>query len=566
MATQTGSPDHVQTNGAGEPDAEEQDRLTQRTTARISPPPSPHGSGVRGLSLAGSSSPFGGRFGRIFPALAPADFGATDSQSQAALAKLGRAMESTKDLPKDGPDNEESGVPAAYTYLGQFIDHDLTFDPASSLQRQNDPDALVDFRTPRFDLDNLYGRGPDDQPYLYDGGRTFQLGRSLTGHALGAALDARDLARSAGSGADPTTHRAIIGDPRNDENVIVSQLQGLMLRFHNALAGRNPDLPFAVVQREVRFHYQWVVLNDFLPTVVSAAVLDQVLPHIAKHTNPHADPPNVEFYRPADNAFMPLEFSAAAYRFGHSMVRPGYRLNDEIDPLPIFAFKSDPGGPSLAGFTEFPAQWAIDWGRMADLEPRPYGNPSESGSAGSPGNLQRTQLAYKIDTSLVNPLKDLPLRVASDPPPSLAARNLLRGWRLRLPSGQAVARAMGIAPLADEQIKIGKFTGDPADINGTIVEAGGPAFAGNCPLWTYILAETEEVTVVLETTDGVQSISTRRLGPVGGRLVAETFAGILAADSSSYLNLDPLWTPDPELATAAGEFGLRELIRAALAG
>jgi hypothetical protein len=125
---------------------------------------------------------------------------------------------------------------------------------------------------------------------------------------------------------------------------------------------------------------------------------------------------------------------------------------------------------------------------------------------------------------------------------------------------------MGISPLADDEIKIGKFTGDAADIKGSVVDVGGPAFAGNCPLWTYVLAETEEVTVDFATTDGTQSISTRRLGPVGGRIVAETFAGLLAADSSSFLNMDPLWMPDPDLAGADGSFGLRELIAAALTG
>ncbi|HEX3978718.1 MAG TPA: heme peroxidase family protein [Solirubrobacteraceae bacterium] len=565
MATQSISTHDVVTNGA-EPVAEEQARIDRGAAALTSPPPSPHGAGVRGLSLAGTSSPFGGRFGRLFGALPPADFGATDAQSQSALKQLGRAMESTKDDPKDGPDDEEGGVPAAYTYLGQFIDHDLTFDPVSSLARQNDPDALLDFRTPRFDLDDVYGRGPDDQPYLYAGGRTFLLGRTLTGDALGTALHAHDLPRSAGTGGNPDTHRAIIGDPRNDENVIVSQFQGLMLRFHNLLATKNAGMAFADVQRAVRFHYQWVVLNDFLATVVSAGVLAEVLPHLGNGTNVSVDPPNLEFFQPGDNAFMPLEFSAAAYRFGHSMIRPGYRLNDEIAPLPIFAFKSNPNGPALGGFTEFPPAWAIDWGRFVDLEPRPYGSPDTPGTAGGPGNLQRTQLAYKIDTSLVNPLKDLPLRVAGDPPPSLPERNLLRGWRLRLPSGQAVARAMAIPPLADDEIKIGKFTGDPADIKGSVVDVGGQAFAGNCPLWAYVLAETEEVTVDFATTDGTQSISTRRLGPVGGRIVAETFAGLLAADSSSFLNVDPLWTPDPELVSAGGTFGLRELIAAALTG
>jgi hypothetical protein len=565
MATQSISTNDVPNDGA-QAAADEQARIDRGAAALGGPPPSPHGAGVRGLSLAGTSSPLGGRFGRLFGALPPADFGATDAQSESALKKLGKAMESTKDDPKDGPDDEEGGFPAAYTYLGQFIDHDLTFDPVSSLARQNDPDALVDFRTPRFDLDDVYGRGPNDQPYLYDGGRAFLLGRKLTGDALGTALNAHDLPRSAGTGGNPDAHRAIIGDPRNDENVIVSQFQGLMLRFHNLLAAKNAGMAFADVQREVRFHYQWVVLNDFLPTVVSAEVLAQVLPHLGNGTNVSVDPPNLEFFGPGDSAFIPLEFSAAAYRFGHSMIRPGYRLNDEIGPLPIFAFRSDPNGPSLGGFTEFPSTWAIDWGRFVDLEPRPYGNPDTPGEAGGDGNLQRTQLAYKIDTSLVNPLKDLPLRVAGDPPPSLPARNLLRGWRLRLPSGQSVARAMAIAPLADDEIQIGKFTGDAADIKGSLVDVGGLAFAGNCPLWTYVLAETEEVTIDFATEDGTRSISTRRLGPVGGRIVAETFAGLLAADSSSFINIDPLWTPDPDLVNSDGVFGLRELIAAALTG
>src|ERR1700748_297499 len=141
-------------------------------------PMRPHGE-VRGANLNRSSLLFSGPFGRIFRALPAADFGPDDDTSTKNLEALGKAMIADPDDPKDGPDAEESGIPAAYTYLGQFIDHDLTFDPASSLQKQNDPDALVDFRTPRFDLDSVYGRGPDDQPYLYTAasGRTlFALG------------------------------------------------------------------------------------------------------------------------------------------------------------------------------------------------------------------------------------------------------------------------------------------------------------------------------------------------------------------------------------------------------
>lgn len=497
----------------------------------------------------------------MFRALPPADFGATDVESMTALQALGAAMSSTEDRPKDGPDNEESGIPAAYTYFGQFIDHDLTFDPASSLQRQNDPDALVDFRTPRFDLDSVYGRGPDDQPYLYADGRRFLLGDRLSGVGLEQPLTTQDLPRSSAKAAGQGPQaRAIIGDPRNDENVIVSQFQGLMLRFHNHLADGRADLSFSQVQQEVRFHYQWAVLNDFLPTVVSHDVLKHVLPHLSDLTHPsnvHVDPPKLEFYDFKNSMFMPLEFSAAAYRFGHSMVRPGYRLNDTAGPFAIFPLADLPDDPGLTGFDAFPGNWAIDWGRFIDLDERPFGSDDPD----DPDNPKRLQLAYKIDTSLVNPLSNLPKRVAADPPPSLASRNLLRGWRMRLPSGQDVARAMSVPVLEDEELKIGKFTGDLADILGSVVEKGGDVFAGNCPLWTYVLAETEQVKVKVKVAGGNKPIATQRLGPVGGRIVAETIVGIMAGDGQSYLNQNPLWQPS---LAPDGRFGLRELIAAAL--
>jgi Animal haem peroxidase len=501
----------------------------------------PHGSPVRGSALSRGSSLFAGPFGRIFRALPAADFGATDQDTIAALTALAGKMVTTPDPadPKDGPDNEESGIPAAYTYLGQFIDHDLTFDPASSLQRQNDPNALVDYRTPKFDLDNVYGRGPDDQPYLYEDGRSFILGSSLSGAA--ANPQARDLQRNMPQqkGAD---QRAIIGDPRNDENVIISQLQGLFHRFHNKLAADMKNNSFDEVQREVRFHYQWLVLHDFLPTIVSEDVLNTILPDRGEKLVK----PKLQFYKPKNEAFMPLEFSAAAYRFGHSMVRPGYRLSETIGPLSIFA--PDPNR-ALTGFRKFPESWAIDWNLFIDLEPR------------DPTDITRTQLAYKIDTSLVNPLGNLPPSIAIDPA-TLALRNLERGWRMRLPTGQDIARAMGLDPLADKNILIGKFTGDEADIIGAI-DTIAPAFAGNCPLWTYVLAETVEVDVAVRTTSGDKPIKSRKLGPVGGRIVAETIVGLLVNDSQSFVSQFPMWKPSYAV---DGRFGLRELIKTALSG
>jgi hypothetical protein len=513
----------------------------------------PHG-GVRGANLSRSSLLFDGPFGRIFRALPPADFGADDQATLENLKKLAQAMTAKPDDAKDGPDAEESGIPAAYTYFGQFIDHDLTFDPASSLQKQNDVDALVDYRTPQFDLDNIYGRGPDDQPYMYmDDGRTFVLGKPLTG-APEVNKGARDLQRNA---QDPA--RALIGDPRNDENVIVSQLQGLWHRFHNKLANDNPTWSFPKVQQQVRFHYQWVLLHDFLPTVVAKEVLEEVLPLDKK--KPTVAKANLEFFHPKERGFMPLEFSAAAYRFGHSMIRPGYRLNTTVKPIRIFKHGKD--AVDLRGFKAPHPDWALDWRRFIDLVPLDYGTLVDKPDQNNPKNQNRLQLAYRIDTSLVNPLGDLPASIAINPS-VLAQRNLERGWRMRLPSGQEIARAMSLVPLTDAEIKIGKFTGDKTDIVTTIDKVGDGSFVGNCPLWTYVLAETVESTVTVKTLEGDKPIKTRKLGPVGGRIVAETFVGLLLADSSSYANLDPLW--EPTTLKDKGVFGLRELIKRALEG
>jgi hypothetical protein len=494
----------------------------------------------------------------MFRSLPAATYGARDSDSRAALMKLGELMTSSFDPPKDGADPEESGIPALYTYFGQFVDHDITFDPMTTLIKDSDPDALTDFRTPALDLDNVYGRGPSDQPYLYDNGPKFLLGEAL-------ANGAPDLPRN---NAKPS--RALIGDPRNDENSIVSQFQCLMLRFHNRVVDDNPTFDFPAVQRFVRFHYQWVVLHDFLPRVVSVDVL-----HGLKTHGQFAED-KLKFFHWKNEPFMPVEFSVAAYRLGHSMIRPGYRLNDDdstllpIFPLPPNTIADIPAGIAngLTGFQAMATNRGIDWGRFIDVDIRSYGTEKDTDTT----TKKRLQFAYRLDTSLVTPLSVLPESVAQDPPSSLPQRNLIRSFELGLPNGQHVAKAMRVKVLEDEQIMIGKAVdkpekGDDPDVRGSIRDVKGlekfhKVFQRNTPLWTYILAEAFQTRTTVEIpVSERRKISTPQLGPVGGRIAAEVFLGLMFGDNDSYLQQAPDFQP---VLGNKGEFRLKDLVNYAL--
>jgi Animal haem peroxidase len=566
-----------------------------------------HG-GVRGADFDRRSSQFEGRFGRIFRNLPPAtwsqtalrDLAGNGRQEKDRMSAEPETNESTPPLPiapredvdDEGKprtsrlhdDEENSGIDAGYTYLGQFIDHDITFDPASSLQKRNDVDALVDFRTPRLDLDNLYGGGPDDQPYMYDSqGRKFQLGRPLHEGPYGKIIG-YDLPRHSWSEGGKEFHRALIGDKRNDENVIVSQLHSVFLQFHNRLADDRPKLEFAEIQRLVRWHYQYVVLHDFLYKIARADVIESVLPHLKDNLSIYEHPPRLLFYKPKNDAFMPIEFSTAAYRFGHSMVRPIYRLNTKltggnnpdltkppekergIDGRQfIFAGLKERG---LNGFDAFPQEWGIDWNLFFDL----------TGDKESRVTQNRTQPAYKIDTSLVNPLAFLPefsevnaqqpqppltsVEQLQPPPrrnelPNLALRNLLRGMSMGLPSGQDVARAMGREPLMGDQLRVGKATNqEEFDKLPTLREVNSE-FEGKAPLWYYILAEAQYEWRV----HGGNSNTPVKLGAVGSRIVVETFVGLLLNDGHSVLRQAPAWKP--EIGKKMG-FDMSDLIKYAL--
>lgn len=502
-----------------------------------------HGERPRGADFSPQSPLFEGRFGRMFRTLPGAEF---EEQNLRDLAAAMIAEHEDPPTPETEDDAEENpGISAGYTYLGQFIDHDLTFDPASSLQKQNDPEALEDFRTPRFDLDCVYGRGPNDQPYMYEGnGVRMLLGRRLTGNPNDRR--SRDLQRNAPLRGERA--RALIGDPRNDENVIVSQLQSTMIRFHNrmveVLTGPNNTLPeFEEVQTLVRWHYQWVVLHDFLPTIVGQDMVNTVLPHLRNGTSIRVDKPNLEFFEWGNSPFMPIEFSAAAYRFGHSMIRPIYRLNTTLpNRQEIFSMDEN---RSLTGFRAFPGNWAIDWSLYFKMGDAPPQGP------------QRVQRAYKIDTSLVNPLGNLPEVIGANVP-SLAERNLIRAWRMGLPSGQTVARFMDVDVIPDERLLVGKaiVPESPEDVSKPITEIS-ENFKDNAPLWFYILAEARDTFFKNNDANPI------RLGTVGGRIITEVFVGLLLGDQHSFLSQQPSWRPIPEFMTA-GEFGIADLIKQAL--
>ncbi|MDP9075719.1 MAG: heme peroxidase, partial [Actinomycetota bacterium] len=376
-----------------------------------------------------------GRFTRLFPGAPAAVFKPGD------LATLSNLMTAKPDIPPTAEGvvdaEENTAIEAGYTYFGQFIDHDLTLDPASNLREKltrQQIRELVNFRTPRFDLDNVYGRGPQDQPYLYaEDGIHLLLGRKLSGNAHDPA--AADVPRGPNG-------RALIGDPRNDENRIVAQLQATMLRFHNAMADRMGGHSLDEIRQAVRWHYQWVVINDFLPTIIQSETLGEVFPHLAHHVGIDMAPPQLSIGKLAHGLeLMPVEFSVAAYRFGHSMVRPIYRINETIARRQIFSTAADPAG-DLGGMRPIPEDWAVDWQFFIDLD---HGAPFGQTSDANDPITRKPQRAYKIDTSLVNPLGLLPPIVAKDPP-NLALRDLERGVTFGLPSGQEVAKLLGKSP------------------------------------------------------------------------------------------------------------------------
>jgi hypothetical protein len=543
-----------------------------------------HGLDNRGLE-AGANPALGyGRFGRMFSALAPAS-----QLSRAALADIAGAMlkeDVGKPITETESVDENPSIPAGYTYFGQFIDHDLTFDPTPLTESENDLAALEDFRTPALDLDCLYGSGPDDQPYLYKNLK-FRVGEAVANGNAKFGTKA-DLSRLGGPEAEDRI--ALIGDKRNDENKIVSQLHGAFAAFHNKviadddllrmIAGdgdlSNETIRFRAAATIVRWHYQWVVVHDYLERILAPYVLEDVL-------NRPGHIPRLPNYlkAAARSGYMPVEFSGAAFRFGHSMVRPSYALNalvgtGEKSRISTFSRDEDPF-KNLNGFPgTLPKEFGIDWGYFFDaLEPTV---PDEAGR-----KFQVPQASYRIDALLVSPLSDLPeFRARTDPlVRNLAFRNLARGQMLGLPSGESVAEALGAPVLGPDLLwsagSIMRSERPPGEEDkkeleevekkrGAVRERwidDGSTLRGSTPLWYYVLREAEYYGVSNKPDDPGIAFGGQHLGPVGSRIVAETLIGLLWYDRGSFLHCMPRFTPFRAIA-GGGPFTLDRLIAYAL--
>jgi hypothetical protein len=467
-----------------------------------------HGVELRGMYLTSKDRLAEGRFGTMFkklPAFAPRDD---------LLDSLARTMVEDQTIPDADNLNTSPVLFAGFTFIGQFIDHDITFDNTPLDLQLADPDARVNFRTPRYDLDSLYGRGPTDEPQFYDPADRDKL--LVTTNVNGV----EDMPRN-------SSGQAIIPEHRNDENLIVVQLHKAVAKFHNRIVdyaraqGIRREWVFETARRLTRWHYQWAVIHDFLPRFVGATLVGPT-GTVYKEVAGKSPVITLNYYRPTNRdgrPFMPVEFAVAAYRFGHSIIRPFYVINQaSLDRGGVPVFGPD-GDFNLNGGRPIPADLVMEWKNILPVDPT------------FPARKPR-----KIDTKLSLPLTNLPGSVVPPPDPTvhLAVRNTLRGKRVGLPSGQQVASAMRANVLS----------------NAALGLSNDPGWAGEAPLWFYILKEAE-----------MPPYNTERLGAVGSRIVAEVLVGLLQRDPNSYLYLDAAWKPAPPIAPTTGQFGFVDLLR-----
>jgi len=450
-----------------------------------------------------------GRFGRIFdlPAFDP---------SPDLLKDLACRM--TVDPVVAGDEENDSEIPSGYTFLGQFITHDLTFDTTSLQDQANDQQAPSSYRTPRLDLDSVYCQSPTlKDPPKRNGAKMAIDSRSDQDETI------EDLPRYPQGSTDPErpAGRAIIGDPRNDETVVLCQLHLAFLKLHNRFVDefwadgeRDEGRLYELAQEQCRWHFQWVVVNDYLPKIVDEKVLKQIL------LSKPGDPPNVrlKFYKPVDPAkpMIPLEFAVAAFRFGHSMIRPVYRVGR--GGFAVRLFPRSNGDDHLGGLRPITSSHVVVWSRFFHDLP--------------PASVELKNHAKKIDARMPESLGRIPVQFSpgsADTSPetfSLALRDLQKGVDRKLPSGQRVAGAIKTKFDETEVLSNAKLCEESPHLS-----LNNPGWKDQAPLWFYILQEAR------------QQAGGEHLGQVGSRIVAEVILGLLKYDPTSYFNAKPDFLP-----------------------
>lgn len=457
-----------------------------------------------------------GNFSKLFPELSTwaDDFGI---EKQAEAVQIAKKLGGPKGIMHDVNDcSGDSTIPAAYTFFAQFVDHDITLDAGSDLRgtvlTNEEIEQLPNFRSASLDLDSVYGFGPAVSPHLYDSN---QQARLLVGSNVDGVENPADVPRR-------MTSQALLGDPRNDENLFLSQMHLLFLRFHNRriidlVISRNFDCRFEDVQRDVRYHYQYIVLHDFLKQVCDGAVYNHACEQIeARNRSFFILTPDEGGRLP-----MPVEFSGAAYRFGHSMVRSQYPVNQNYPSIEIFDERF-----GTTGFTQVPPELTVDWQFLLDVNP-----------------AQCYVNSKAIDHLLADELIALPIPVvmagSSVNEHALAFRNLLRGYVLGLPSGQRIAQALagrgypGIPE--DGTLEFGETLENVCDDCKETLKK-------HTPLFFYLMHEAG--------TEGCGN----RLGPVGSAILMEVFGAMLLHSETSFLK-EKAWKPDASI-VADSERGL----------
>ena len=414
-----------------------------------------------------------------------------------------------------------SGIPAGFTYLGQFVDHDLTFDKTNVMLGENvSPIELLQARSPSLDLDSLYGAGPSDPAsakFYEPDGLHLKMGKA---DAVGGipAKPGFDLPRGAGATA-AAKRKAIIPDPRNDENLAVAQTHLAFIRFHNRVVDTLPaSVPaaqrFAKAREKVVKHYQWLLRTDYLPRICAPGVVSNVFNQGRKAFEVGVSPAKVPT--------MPIEFSVAAFRLGHAMIRSSYNWNRVFDNGGgsldlLFAFSGHSG--DFFGGPRLPSNWIADFRRLYDFK--------EAGRADLAVPAGKFNRAMRIDTTLVNPLDQLPGFAPAEA--NLAFRNLTRARMVRLATGQQMvtflkAKGVTLTKLTNVQIRDGS---NGADLSG-LTQAQRDAVLKNTPLWFYVLREAE--------------LNAGKLKGVGARIVAETFHRAMEGSQHSIVR-DPSFKP-----------------------